>query len=278
MLRNEHRRKWVGKAWDPWPLSLSESISGWWLQLVVDTSSHIDILHEFPNISNINPTSQVIRGLDEVPSNHWRVHSSRASAISWRQFNPKCRTAVAEGKPFRWCLNFSGSVVLYGFVSGCGWVVNSYRSLNLSFICMEIQTGPWNEMEEAPCDIKSRLPTVKVWFFLNGCFYCCNIWCKKCIYGVDLWNSQYISAVAICFSNSVVLHLSAELSKKTSLATPFLLVSPTFFSVSMYYIIQISDLLLPHHTCFANPVTVHSLNTGLKSSMCLKKHGCHMIS
>jgi len=43
-------------------------------------------------ISNINPKSQVIGGQEEVPT---------ASAISWRQFNPKCRTAVAEGKPFR---------------------------------------------------------------------------------------------------------------------------------------------------------------------------------
>lgn len=66
-------------------------MSGWWLHSwSLTNSSHIILISMY--ISNINPKSQVIGGQEEVPT---------ASAISWRQFNPKCRTAVAEGKPFR---------------------------------------------------------------------------------------------------------------------------------------------------------------------------------
>lgn len=83
------------------------------------------------------------------------------------------------------------------------------------------------------------------------------------------------------FKNCCLTLMGRIVKKKTSLATPFrLLVSPTIFSVSMHYhyiyVLQISDLLLPHRTCCAIPVTVRLLNkdrfTGLKFSMCLNKN------
>lgn len=100
---------------------------------------------------------------------------------------------------------------------------------------------------------------------------------------LDLWNNKHISYKLIQYAFQKLLSYTygQNCQKKTSLATPFrLLVSPTIFSVSMHYhyiyVLQISDLLLPHRTCFANPVTVRLLNkdrfTGLKFSMCLNKN------
>ena len=139
-------------------------------------------------------------------------------------------------------------------------------------------------MEEVPCDIRSRCLrsrydfSWKVFAFsvVSGAkhvYYCLDL---------DLWNNKHISYKLIQYAFQKLLSYTygQNCQKKTSLATPFrLLVSPTIFSVSMHYhyiyVLQISDLLLPHRTCFAIPVTVRLLNkdrfTGLKFSMCLKK-------